>query len=115
MRLLLEHGADPLVVHHASYHVGDPAQPRSDRSTLVMAAVGMGGASGAEGGVRAWVRAARVEAEARVLEAVKLAVARGVDVNAVNTDGRTALDTARSLKYPSVVNFLLENGARSGK
>jgi ankyrin repeat protein len=115
MRLLLEHGADPLILHHASYHVGDPAQPRSDRTTVLMAAVGMGGAGGAEGGVRAWVRPARVEPEARVLETVKLAVARGVDVNAVNTDGRTALDAAAALKYATVVSFLVERGARSGK
>ena len=115
MRLLLDHGADPQILHHASYHVGDPAQPRSDRTTVVMAAVGMGGAGGAEGGVRAWVRAARVEPEARVLEAVKLGVARGVDVNAVNSDGRTALDAARALKYVSVVSFLVERGARPGK
>ena len=100
MRLLLDHGADPLFVHHASYHVGDPAQPRSDRTTALMAAVGMGGSGGGEGGVRAWVRAARVEPEARVLEAVKLAVEQGVDVNAVNTDGRTALDAAETSEVP---------------
>jgi ankyrin repeat protein len=57
----------------------------------------------------------RAEPEARVLEAVKLAVELGVDVNAANVDGRTALDAARVLKYPSVVDFLTERGARSGK
>jgi uncharacterized protein len=115
MRLLVDHGADPLFVHHASYHAGDPAEPRSDRATALMAAVGIGGTAGGEGGVRAWVRPARAEPEARVLEAVKLALELGVDPNAANLDGRTALDAARSLKYQSVVGLLTERGARSQK
>jgi ankyrin repeat protein len=113
MRLLLDRGADPQFVHRASYHAGDPAQPRRDVTTAVMAALGMGTAGG-EGGARAWVRPARLEPEARVLEAVKLAVERGVDVNVANTDGRTALDAARSLRYQTVVAFLEGGGARSG-
>jgi ankyrin repeat protein len=115
MRLLADRGADPLFVHQASYHAGDPAEPRRDRATALMAAVGMVGGAGAEGGARAWVRPARVEAEARVLEAVKLALDLGVDPNAANLDGRTALDAARALKYQSVVAFLSERGAKSGK
>ncbi len=115
MRLLVDHGADPLFVHHASYHAGDPAEPRSDKATALMAAVGIGGGGGGEGGVRAWVRPARAEPEARVLEAVKLALELGVDPNVANLDGRTALDAARALKYQSVVSVLTERGARSGK
>ena len=56
----------------------------------------------------------RGEREALMLEAVKLAVELGVDVNAANTDGRTALDAAKALKYESVVKFLVEKGARPG-
>jgi ankyrin repeat protein len=108
MRLLVKHGADPLFVHNASYHVGDPAEPRSDRATALMAAVGVVGGAGAEGGARAWVRPARVEPEARVLEAVKLTLELGVDPNAANLDGKTALDAARSMKYTSVVALLAE-------
>ncbi len=115
MRLLLEHGADPLFVHNASYHGGDPAEPRSDRATVLMAAVGIGGGTGGEGGVRAWVRPTRAEPEPRVLDAVKLALELGVDPNVANLDGRTALDAARALKYQSVVDVLTEHGARSGK
>ena len=48
------------------------------------------------------------------LESVKLAVELGVDVNAANPDGRTALDAARALKYDSVVAFLVERGAKPG-
>ena len=107
MRLLQQHGADPLLVHHASYHAGDPATPRTELTTALMAATGMGGGT-------AWVQPARAEREAPMLEAVKLAVELGVDVNATNTDGRTALDAAAALKYQSVVEFLVEHGARPG-
>ena len=116
MQLLLDRGADARFVHHASYHAGDPAEPRSEVLTIVMAAVGIGGAGG-EGGMRAWVRPAgrTGEPEGRVLEVVKLAVAHGVDLNVRNVDGRTALDGARAMKYAAVVKFLEENGAKSGK
>ena len=65
--------------------------PRS--TTALMAATGMGG------GRRLGATAPRAEREALTLEAVKLAVELGVDVNAANTDGRTALDAAKALKY----------------
>jgi ankyrin repeat protein len=37
----------------------------------------------------------------------------GVDVNAANTDGRTALDAAKNLGYDMVAKFLIEKGGRS--
>ena len=66
------------------------------------------------GGGEAWVEIDRREREALMLDAVKLVAELGVDVNAVNTDGRTALDAANALKYDSVVRFLVEKGARPG-
>jgi ankyrin repeat protein len=99
MRLLLEHGADPLFVHRASYWAGDPAEPRTQVTTALMAATGMGGGT-------AWVQPRRVESEDKMLEAVKLAVELGVNLNIVNSDGRTALDSARALKYETVVSYL---------
>ena len=48
------------------------------------------------------------------LEAVTLAIELGVDVNAANTDGRTALDAAMNLDYQTVVDFLVKNGAKHG-
>jgi ankyrin repeat protein len=72
-----------------------------------MAATGMGGGT-------AWVQPTRAEREAPMLEAVKLAVELGVDVNAANTDGGTALDAAQALKYQTVVAFLVEHGAKPG-
>jgi ankyrin repeat protein len=55
----------------------------------------------------------RGEREALILDAVKLALELGVDVNAANIDGRTALDAARALKIRRVVRLLVEKGARS--
>jgi ankyrin repeat protein len=49
-----------------------------------------------------------------MLEAVRLAVEHGVDVNGANVDGRTALDAARALKFERVASFLVEHGARAG-
>jgi ankyrin repeat protein len=110
MRLLKEHGADPLFVHRGERMVegrGEGFQRRTDVTTAVMAAAGMGGG-------RAWVPIAPDRREALVLEAVKLAVDLGVDVNAANTDGRTALDAAKTLKYETLVTFLIGQGARPG-
>jgi ankyrin repeat protein len=111
LRLLVEHGADPLFVHHGDRVVegkgGTGFQHRADLTTALMAAVGMGGGE-------AWVQPERGEREALTLEAVKLLAERGVDVNAANVDGRTALDAARSLKYESVVRYLVDKGAKPG-
>jgi ankyrin repeat protein len=66
------------------------------------------------GGSEAWVPLERAGREALTLDAVKLAVELGIDVNAANTDGRTALDAAKALKYDTVVAFLVSQGAKPG-
>jgi uncharacterized protein len=106
MRLLMKYGADPLFVQQATYVAGEGEQRRTDVTTALMAAVGMGGGT-------AWVQPARAEAEAQTLEAVKIALELGVDINAANTDGRTALDAAKTQGFDSVVKFLVVKGARS--
>jgi ankyrin repeat protein len=107
MRLLVKHGADPLFVHRVDYHT-EGGTRRTEATTALMAATGMGGGT-------AWVLPERSVREALTLETVKLAVDLGIDVNAANLDGRTALDAAKTQKYESVVAFLVEKGARSGK
>jgi len=111
MRLLLDRGADPLFVHHGDRVVegrgGTGFQHRSDVTTTLMAAVGMGGGE-------PWMQLDRAEREATALETVKLLADLGVDVNAASSDGRTALDAATASKYETVAKFLLEKGARSG-
>jgi ankyrin repeat protein len=110
MRRLVDRGADPLFVHHGERVVegrGEAFVHRKESTTALMAATGMGGG-------KAWAQPASGERELLMLEAVKLSVDLGIDVNAANTDGRTALDAARALKYETVARFLVEQGARPG-
>jgi ankyrin repeat protein len=112
MAMLVKHGADPLFVHHGDRMVegrGEAFQHRLDVTTPLMAALGIGGG-------RAWVPLPSKDRERAALEAAKLVVELGVDLNAANTDGRTALDGAQTLKYESVIAFLKEHGGKaSGK
>jgi ankyrin repeat protein len=109
MRLLVKHGADPLFVHHADWvaEQGFGGVSRKENVNALMAAVGMLRAS-------PWVELERADREAVTLETVKLAVELGADLTLANTDGRTALDAAKGLRYESVVNFLAEKGAKAG-
>ncbi len=89
MRLLVELGADPLL-------------PNSDGSTPLMAAAGLGClAAGEEAGT-----------EDEAVEAVKLALKLGGDVNAVDKHGETAMHGAAYKNFPKVVQLLAENGAK---
>ena len=110
MRLLVKHGADPKFVHHADYvaEQGFGQSPRKETATALMAATGIIR-------VKPWTELGEPrEREALTLETVKLAVELGSDLNLANTDGRTALDAAKALKYDSVVNYLVEKGAKPG-
>ena len=109
MRLLVQHGADPKFVHHADWvaEQGFGTAQHKETVNAAMAAVGMLR-------VAPWVEVERVQREPLMLAALKLAVELGADVNLVNTDGRTALDAAKALRYKSVVDFLTENGAKPG-
>jgi hypothetical protein len=80
------------------------SSPQIEVTTTLQAALGMG--SG-----RAWVDTDPAERETLTLEAVHLLVGLGVDVNAPNANGITAIQTARRLQFQSVVDFLLANGA----
>ena len=110
MRLLADHGADPHFVHEVDYIVDGRMQWQTERTTTLMAAFGMGGRR-----ARPWVPyGAAGMAEFRTLDAVRLAVELGVDINAVDATGRTVLDEAEALQYESVVEFLVEIGAEPG-
>jgi ankyrin repeat protein len=87
MRILLERGADPLIT-------------TTEKLTPLMAAAGVGRVQDF------------TDAEERsALEAVKLAVEQGADVNAANEKGRTALHGATNLGGNSIVEFLAQKGA----
>jgi ankyrin repeat protein len=89
MRLLAELGADPLLTNE-------------DNSTALMAATGLGTRSpGEDAGT-----------EKEVLEAAQLALDLGIDINAVNSQGETAMHGAAYKNLPRVVEFLAEIGAR---
>jgi ankyrin repeat protein len=111
MKALIEKGADPLFVHHGDFvpEVGrreDGFPHRTHVTTPLMAALGMGGGE-------AWAATPTAQKEALILDAVKLALAPGVDVNTADSDGKTALDAARSLRYNSIVSLLTEKGAKA--
>lgn len=90
MRLLQTLGADPRLTTFAN-------------NTAVMLASGIGFVEGSR----------RYRPEREALEAVKLAVAAGVDVNATNANGQTALHGAVYRAGNSIIKFLIESGART--
>src|SRR6266850_1976777 len=89
MRLLLELGADPL-------------QPNEDGTTPLMAAAGVGTNSPLE----------EPGTEPEVMEAVKLVLGRGGDINTVDKNGDTAIHGAAHKHVPSVIRLLAEKGAK---
>jgi ankyrin repeat protein len=101
-------GATPLVLAAASGDVGsmrilvegraDPKLATPEGVTPLLAAAGLG----TERGIRE---------EKSALEAAKLAVLLGADVNATKEDGRTALHAAASLGWNDMIQFLAEKGA----
>jgi ankyrin repeat protein len=89
MRLLLEHGADPKI-------------PTFEGTTALMAAAGVN-----------WVFDQTFdEGPAALLEAVKLCYDLGLDVNAVNSMGLTAVHGAANRGSDDIIRFLAEKGAK---
>jgi uncharacterized protein len=88
MRLLLAHGADPLI--KTSYHV-----------TALSVAAGIG-----------WVEGVTFEwSPEENLEAMKLCLDLGIDVNAADDEGRTALHGAAHKGRNGAVQLLVDHGA----
>jgi len=91
MRLLVELGANPLLGN-------------VDNCTPLMTAcgIGIGGAAADE----------TAGTEPEVLEAAQLVLDLGVDVNAVDANGETAMHGAAYKNLPKVVQFLADKGAK---
>jgi ankyrin repeat protein len=89
MRLLVDLGADPLI-------------PNADNSTSLMVAAGLGVHGPPED----------PGTESEVLEAVKLALELGGDVNAVDNNGETAIHGATYRGLNAVVQLLVDSGAK---
>jgi ankyrin repeat protein/glyoxylase-like metal-dependent hydrolase (beta-lactamase superfamily II) len=88
MRLLLEHGADPKIA-------------TEEKTTPLMAASGFG-----------WRYGDSQIQEQAALEAVKLCVELGADVNASNDSGETALHGAALRGADQIAQYLVEKGAK---
>lgn len=126
MRLLARHGADPHATHGPEYWTRDRGTAagrmwvEEGETTALMAAVGLGGRDPLWAvDHRARVAEAtelglgpdRAAAEAAALEAVRVAVELGVDVDAANARGRTAVSAARINGFDEVAALLVEHGA----
>jgi ankyrin repeat protein len=90
MRLLLAKGADPKLATRAGI-------------TPLMAAAGLGSKEEDATG--------RFKTEAEAIEAIQLCLDAGVDINAANGQGQTALHAAALKGYDQVVQFLADHGA----
>lgn len=88
VKMLLDHGADPLI-------------PTFDHTTPLMVAAGVGWADGM----------LREYSEEKTLEVVKLLVERGSNVNLANDHGITALHGAGYKGANKVVQYLVDRGA----
>jgi uncharacterized protein len=89
MQALLRHGADPKATN-------------ATHSTPLMAAAGLGCLAPTE----------EAGTEEEAIEAVKLAIELGNDVNAVDDNGETAMHGAAYKNFPKVVALLAEKGAQ---
>ena len=92
MKVLLDAGADPKLT-------------LKDRTTVLMIAAAGGAVVGA-------YAVAIPVTEDSSIEAIKLCLDRGVDINAFNTNGTTAVHSAVQRGSQKVVRFLAEHGAK---
>jgi len=90
MRVLLARGADPKLATRAGI-------------TPLMAAAGLGSKEEDSTG--------RFKTEEEAIEAIQLCLDAGVDINAANGQGQTALHAAAQKGYDRVVQFLADHGA----
>ncbi len=88
MQLLLEHGADPKIA-------------TKDGATALMVASGVG-----------WRFGDAPIPEAAVLASARLCVKLGLDVNAANEKGQTAMHGAADRGADRIIQFLTDNGAK---
>jgi ankyrin repeat protein len=89
MRLLLDHGADPMMTTY-------------DGATALMAAAGVN-----------WVVSQTFSrSDAEYLEAAKLCIEKGNDINATNSQGFTAMHGAANRGFDAMIRLLAENGAK---
>lgn len=99
MRILADGGADPLLATR-------------DRTTPLMAAAEVDYIEGQDKYGRRWYRDDTLPLQRAALDAVKIAVELGGDVNAVNAVGQTALHGAAYMGSNPLVQYLADHGAK---
>jgi ankyrin repeat protein len=106
MRLLLKRGADPKIATGSDVpqDVSQPVRRQPGGINPLMAAAGLGAKEEDTVG--------RKKTEADAIEAIKVCLDGGVDINAVDGRGQTALYGAALQGYDEVVKFLLAHGAK---
>jgi uncharacterized protein len=108
MRLLLKRGADPKIATGSDTPIADantgPARRNPGGINPLMAAAGLGSKEEDTVGRR--------KTEADSIEAIKVCLEAGVDINAADGRGQTALYGAALQGYDDVVRFLIARGAK---
>ena len=90
----------------------DPALTMPDGATAVMLAAGMGSRTSASRRGIETIDFGKVEPESRVRAGVAAAARSAADLNAANPAGDTALHIAAARGYDTVIQWLVEHGAR---
>jgi ankyrin repeat protein len=108
MRRLADAGADPnLGTTGTVYLLGESGR----RVNYIAGTTPLMAAAGADTVITNWNDYTR-EQEAQALEAVRTAIALGADVNAANEYGVTALHAAAFIGSESLIELLVQNGAK---
>lgn len=100
--LLAARTADAALMRELVKLGADPLMPNADNTTPLMVAAGVGTSSPPED----------PGTEPEVVEAVKVALELGNDVNAVDKNGETAMHGATYKQIPTAVRLLVERGAK---
>ena len=95
-------GADPVVMRILLEAGADPALTQKNQNTPIILAAGVHIKSGDNNPLRG--------TEASVIQAIQICLDRGMDVNAANALGETAVFAA--IGSPEVIRFLASHGAR---
>jgi ankyrin repeat protein len=99
MRMLVAGGADPKVT-------------TSDKTTALMVAAGVDFVEGQDKYGRRWFLLDTTPLQERAMAAVDYCLELGLDINAVNADGQTALHGAVYFGGTRMVPFMVERGAK---
>jgi len=94
--------ADAELMRYLATLGADPKINNADNSTALMAAAGLGTRSPGED----------AGSESEVVEALQAALDLGIDINAIDNNGETAMHGAAYKNHPLAVEFLAKKGAK---